>query len=225
MGDQDMKTGPNPTSEPMPPGALARRDEDMAPKAFGALLLSAGLGASVLGARAVSQAVRFAARGPAQAVATVCRVPILRARLRAFESVWVRERTQLLGVAGQQADQAVPWLAAQVLERLNLTQVVLERVDLNAVADRLDLDRVLQRMDLVTVARGLIDELDLPDIIRDSSGTMAVETLDELRVQSVRADLWLAGLMDRLLRRSLRSPEPLVVQPSDSPRDEGRVRR
>jgi hypothetical protein len=205
-------------------GVLARRDEDMAPVALGSLLLNAGLGASIVGARAVSQAVRLAVGGPARALATVSKVPVLRSRLRALERVWVRERTQLLGVAGQRADQAIPWLAVQVLERLDLTQVVLERVDLNAVADHLDLDRVLDRLDLATVARELIDELDLPDIIRDSSGTMAVETLDELRVQSAKADVWLAGLMDRLLRRSLRSPEPLVVQPSDTPRDGEHVR-
>jgi hypothetical protein len=205
-------------------GVLARRDEDMAPEALGSLLLNAGLGASIVGARVVSQAVRLAVSGPARAVATVSKVPVLRSRLRAWESVWVRERTQLLGVAGQRADQAIPWLAVQVLERLDLTQVVLERVDLNAVADRLDLDRVLDRLDLVTVARELIEELDLPDIIRDSSGTMAVETLDELRVQSAKADVWLAGLMDRLLRRRLRSPEPLVVQPSDTPQGRERVR-
>jgi hypothetical protein len=206
-------------------GVLARRDEDTAPEVLGSLLLNAGLGASIVGARAVTQAVRLTVSGPARAVAAVSKVAILRSRLMALESVWVRERTQLLRAVGQGADQAIPWLAVQVLERLDLTQVVLERVDLNAVADRLDLDRVLDRLDLITVARELIDELDLPDIIRDSSGTMAVETLDELRVQSAKADVWLAGLMDRLLRRSLRSPEPLAVQPSDTPRDKERVRR
>jgi hypothetical protein len=210
---------------PMQSGALARRDDDMAPRALGSLLLSAGLGASIVGSRAVSQAARLVVGGPVRAVATVSEFAIVRSRLRRLEAVWLTERTRLMGVAGQRADQAIPWLAVQVLERLDLTQVVLERVDLNAVADRLDVDRVLERLDLVTVARELIEELDLPDIIRDSSGTMAVETLDELRVQSAKADVWLAGLVDRLLRRGLRSPEPLVVQPSDTPRDKERVRR
>ncbi len=90
-------------------------------------------------------------------------------------------------------------------------EAVLARVDLNAVADRLDVDRVAERLDLEAVvarldlaslAQEVIDEIDLPEIIRDSSGAMASETVQEVRVLGIGADRFVARMVDRILRRT-----------------------
>ena len=67
-------------------------------------------------------------------------------------------------------------------------------------------------VDLVAIAEGVIDELDLTSIIRESTETMATETVGGVRAQSVRADLLVAHVLDRaLFRRNRAEAEP----PSD----------
>src|SRR5207344_3337631 len=97
-----------------------------------------------------------------------------------------------------------------LVDRLPI-EAVLDRVDLDAVADRLDVDRVAERLDLEAVvarldlaalAQDVIDEIDLPEIIRDSSGAMASETVQEVRVLGIGADRLVARLVDRVLRRT-----------------------
>ena len=97
----------------------------------------------------------------------------------------------------------------RLVERLPI-EAVLARVDLNAVADQLDVNRVAERLDLEAVvaridlaslAQEVIDEIDLPEIIRDSSGAMASETVQEVRVLSIGADRFVARVVDRILRR------------------------
>jgi hypothetical protein len=80
-------------------------------------------------------------------------------------------------------------------------EAVVERADLNAVASRIDIDAVIDRIDLVGIARYLMDELELPEIIRESTGALAVESMEQLRVQGIRADRFVAHVFDRIVRR------------------------
>lgn len=106
----------------------------------------------------------------------------------------------------------------RLLERIDLNGIV-DRVDLDravarvdldmvaagldvdAVAARLDLDAVVDRMDLVRIAQEVLDALDLPQIIRDSTGSMTAETIDGIRYQSMKADRILSRLVDSVVRR------------------------
>lgn len=87
-----------------------------------------------------------------------------------------------------------------LVDRLPI-EAVLDRVDLNAVAERLDLEAIVARLDLAALAQEVIDEIDLPEIIRDSSGAMASETVQEVRVLGIGGDRIVARLVDRVLRR------------------------
>ena len=62
-------------------------------------------------------------------------------------------------------------------------------------------------MPIVGIAEYVIDEIDLPQIIRDSTSGVAGEALDSVRRQGVGADLLLAGLVDRIVRRRSRDLE------------------
>jgi hypothetical protein len=159
---------------------------------------------------------------------------------------WRDERLQSQRAAEAFADALVPHVIDAVIDRLDLTQLVLERVDLDRVADavaidrlldrvdldavigrvdvgliiervdpmtivdrldvdsvaaRIDVEKIIDRLDLVVIARGVIDELDLPEIIRGSTETMAAETRDGVRVQGLRADRFVSRLVDRALLR------------------------
>jgi hypothetical protein len=66
----------------------------------------------------------------------------------------------------------------------------------------------------------VIDELDLTEIARASTGTMATETVDSLRVQGMSADRAVSRLVDRLLRREAERVEAARAPADDRPDDQ-----
>ena len=120
-------------------------------------------------------------------------------------------------VAGVDLDAAAVRLDLDaIVHRLDLTGIVRERVDLDylvgtvdldaaaahldvdAVARRLDLDAVIDRIDLAGLAQEVIAEVDLPEIIRESTGSVASDTVRGVRMQSISADDALGRAVDRL---------------------------
>jgi hypothetical protein len=102
-----------------------------------------------------------------------------------------------------------------VLDRFDLTAIVRERVDLDAivasvdidaVASRLDVEAVIDRLDLAGLAEQVIEEVNLPEIIRDSTGSMASEAVRGVRMQSIEADEAVGRMLDRVFRRRRTSP-------------------
>jgi hypothetical protein len=92
------------------------------------------------------------------------------------------------------------------LERLDLTAVLLEHMDMAGLVEgllgRLDITRlVLDNVDIVALADAVIEGVDLPRIVRESSGSIATETVDSIRLQGIDADRAVARLVDRLLLR------------------------
>jgi hypothetical protein len=96
-------------------------------------------------------------------------------------------------------------LVEQVLAELELTPVVesvVRRMDLEEIVgtalDQLDLTQlVLERVDLVKI----VDGVDLTEIIRDSTESMALETVHDVRLQGIEADRAVSRLVARVLRR------------------------
>jgi hypothetical protein len=104
-----------------------------------------------------------------------------------------------------------------IIDRIDVDAIA-ARIDLDAIASRLDLDAIvasvdidaiLARVDLPGLTEQVIDEVDLGEIIRESSSTMASETVDALRVQGMRVD----GLVSRVVDRILLREEPRQTGP------------
>ena len=99
-----------------------------------------------------------------------------------------------------------------IAKRIDLDAIV-RRIDLDAIVARVDIEAVLARVDLPGLTEQVIDEVDLGEIIRESSSTMASETVDALRVQGMRVDGLVSRVVDRvLLRQSQRQTGPLPEQ-------------
>jgi hypothetical protein len=193
--------------------------------------------AEALGAR-LSPPLRVVAR-PAAAVA---RGPLLAVWRRLDLDGWaargLAEQRRNRLAAAVTARALVAAIAAAVLEEVDLDGIVdrldldavVARVDLDAIVDRLDLDRIAGRIDLDAIAARIdvdavvarvdlaglteqvMDEVDLGEVIRESSGTMATETVDALRVQGMRADRVLSRVVDRILqRRDERRDDPVAA--------------
>ena len=89
---------------------------------------------------------------------------------------------------------------ARVIDRVDLDEIV-GRVDVDRIAARLDLDPVIARADIAGIARYVIAEIDLPEVIRMSTGSLTTEMVRGVRDQGVDADRAVERVVDRLLLR------------------------
>jgi hypothetical protein len=224
------ETIPPPTGEDVEEG---RATQDVASETA-AMIAGAGLGLAVEACRAVTRGIAALDRAirPMSLVANIPLVDRAAQRLERSASglndTWRDDRTESMAIAEAFADALVPDLVEAMVAHLDLTELVLERVDIDevvarvdldavvdridpaaivdrldidAVAARLDVEKVVERLDLVAIAEGVIEELDLAAIIRESTETMATEAVGGVRVQSVRADRLVARALDRALFR------------------------
>jgi len=105
-----------------------------------------------------------------------------------------------------------------IVQRVDIDGVA-ERIDLDAVAERLDVERVVARLDLAKLSLEVIDRIDLPEIIRSSTGTVANEGVRVIRMQTFGADRAITGIVNRVLGRR----PPALPEASSEP--EGSLER
>jgi hypothetical protein len=161
---------------------------------YGALL--------ALGARAVKMGLRAAGKGAGLAggmAARAARSSPLQSRIHRLSEEWDEDQRVLL----ETFDRTITNVIEIVLDRIDLTQLVIERVDVDKIIEkRVNIDTVIERADVIGVARDVVQQLDLPEIIRESSSTMGMETMEGLRVRGMDADRSLSRLVDKILNRS-----------------------
>ena len=219
-------------------------------------LLDAAIGAAAITAETATRAGGAVTQvlGPvARVVAHPPLVPDRFAPGRVWQSVLERGRLER-ALSAEQLDAAVnvaaptlvPAVLNEVLDQIDLTELVVNRVDLNRVVTsaldsldlteivltRVDLERivntalesldlteiVLTRVDLVRIAEEVIEAIDLPEIIRESSGGVATEAVRGVRMQSIEVDEAVQGFVDRMLRRRHeRDSEAVKINDEDRP--------
>jgi hypothetical protein len=87
------------------------------------------------------------------------------------------------------------------LDQIDLTALVRERVDIDELVATVDLDSVIDRIPIVEIAEYVIEQTDLPAIIRQSTGGMANDAVDAVRLRSYATDITVARIVDRVLPR------------------------
>jgi hypothetical protein len=105
----------------------------------------------------------------------------------------------------------------ELADRIDIGRLI-ARIDVDAIVATVDLDAVVDRIDVLGIAEYLINEIDLPEIIRDSTGTMASQVVRGARMQSIDADEAVSRLVDRVLRRQPSSGLPSLGPPDTSRR-------
>jgi hypothetical protein len=80
-------------------------------------------------------------------------------------------------------------------------EAILARVDVDTLVQRVDLNALLARVDLAGIVTTVLENVELGDLIADSTTNIATSARDTARVQAIRVDGGLAGLVDRVLRR------------------------
>jgi hypothetical protein len=175
---------------------LADDDRDAAsPEILYGALLALGAGAVKMGLRAAGKGAGLAGGMAGRAA----RSSPLQPRIHRLNERWDEDRRVLL----ETLDRTIAYVVENLLDRIDLTQLVIERVDVDKIIERrVDIDGVIERVDVTGVARDVLQQLDLPEIIRESSSTMGTETVESLRVRGMDADRSLSRLVDRILNRS-----------------------
>jgi hypothetical protein len=140
----------------------------------------------VAGATAASR--RLVALGKPVAEALVLSPPLVPERYqprRVVELLALRgsqERLELTRELGAMLDRTVPAVVDEVLRRV-------------------DLDAVIARLDLAKLAEEVIASVDLPEIIRESTGAVSSEAVREVRMRGISGDEAIGRAMERLRPR------------------------
>jgi len=90
----------------------------------------------------------------------------------------------------------------QTLAEMDLTKLVRDQVDMDALVRTINIDAIVDRIDLIGLANSVIDGVDLPKIIRDSTVSVTTGAIGNVRATGERADAMVSGIVNRVLGRS-----------------------
>jgi hypothetical protein len=156
----------------------------------------------------VAGAGAVAVSGLARCYRTAARLPVLGDPFDRGVDALARRGDQVIAAGFEPArimlTSVVVQIVEQVLDQLDLTALVRDRVDINAIAREVDIDAIIARIDLIGLADIVIDGVDLPTIIRQSTNSVTAEVMTDVRTQGERADDLVSGIVDRMLGRPAR---------------------
>jgi hypothetical protein len=230
---RDITQPPEPVEE--------EEGSDDAPRPTGASPVALATGAAVGLTMQVSEAAVRAATSFAETAgpllswvtssATVRRgTSDVEARAEALNDRWTQERPASEEAASSFVARILPEITSAVLDKLDLTQIaidhldidrILDTVDLDAVIERVDLNAAIHRVDLAGIATEVIGEIDLPELIRESTGAVTSETVRVVRMRSAEADLFMGRIIDRLLMRRSTDDDGSAVSDNSSEESAG----
>jgi len=105
-------------------------------------------------------------------------------------------------------------IVIKALDEIDLTEIVVHRVDVNRIVEQADIDSVIDRVPMLQIADYIIEEIDLPQIIRESTGGVALDAFTTTRVSAIRTDEILSKVVDAVLlrrrQRDLDAPAEVV---------------
>jgi hypothetical protein len=181
----------------------ARTTSEVSLPAAATAVADAALGVGWWATKVTAGAVSIGARVARPVVSLALDPPLVPARLapgRLVRRVSVTVHDERVEAVQSFTAFSGPVTVGMVLDRVDVTGIadeLLSRVDLNAL--------LLRHVDVAALAQAVIDGVDLPQIVRQASGSLTSETVESIRVQGIDADRAVARLVDRLLLR--RHPE------------------
>jgi hypothetical protein len=146
-----------------------------------------------------------AANGVVLAYRVCERLPVVGGLLRRTRAELSARGEHVIAIGIDPATALVAEVAARIvpliLDEIDLTALVKERVDVDAIAADIDIDAIVARIDLVGLANEVIYGVDLPAIIRESTSSVTSDVMTDVRSQGERADDFVSGFVDRVLGR------------------------
>lgn len=184
------------------------------------------LRAAVAGVGAAAGAVQRAARhlptlGPRRGTTPG---EAVRSYLTYYHRRGIQEADRARRSAAEMARRVIPAVAMAavrgLIDNIDIDQV-LQGIDIGRLADRIDLEVIFDRMDVPHLTREVLEDIDLPGIVRESSTTITGEAVEVVRLQGMNADRALGHLVDRVLaRKSERRLQGAVTETPTTEADE-----
>jgi hypothetical protein len=176
----------------------------------------------------------------ASAAGTAADRPEVRELLVHWQRSWETQRERSDPAVSDALRQGIRRAADAVMDQLDVTELVVEHVDIQRIAEqvdvdalvdhldmdrlaarididslvaRLDVEAVLDRLDLGAIAADVIEQLDLPQLIREATADTTSESMRSVRLRGVGADQAVRRAVDRVLARTPDDPEPAGGRP------------
>jgi hypothetical protein len=198
-----------------------------APSRGAALWATAAFGLAIeLERRIVHAAESFVATG-STAVRGASRLPVVRAPADRFEAWLVRWSTEAQVQQRQNRADAelvvrrvVRDVTDAVMAHIDFGRIV-EQIPMDEIVDRIDIEAIIAKIDIGALVNGVVKEVDLAGIIRESTEGVTAEAVDAVRSQTVKTDVFVAKVVDRILLRrgprDLSLAEPATDAPGPTP--------
>jgi hypothetical protein len=110
-------------------------------------------------------------------------------RLRELAETGFRQRQRAVAELVRLFRQMVPVVVTEILDQL----------DIDSIAARVDIEAIVSRLDLVGLAQYVVAEIDLSEIIRESTGSVASEAVRDVRIRTIEADQVVSRWVGRTL--------------------------
>lgn len=107
----------------------------------------------------------------------------------------------------------------RVLERIDLTGLILENVSVSRLVDAVDPDEVVSRVDLSPIVDRVLQEVDLSAVLRSSSDSIVTDAVRGVRLQAAAADGFVERVVGHVVpgRRRRRARAAAVPAAATSP--------
>jgi hypothetical protein len=145
----------------------------------------------------------------------VSQLPLVKGPSSRFEAWLVRWNAYARTQQGQnraEADRVLRRVVRQVtdavLQHVDFVHIV-EQIPLDEIVDKIDLEAIISNVDVAALVNDLVTEIDLGGIIRESTEGVTAEAVDVVRSQTVKTDLFVSKVVDRVLFR--KTPRDLTV--------------
>jgi hypothetical protein len=104
-------------------------------------------------------------------------------------------------VANSVLDTVIPVAVNAIVSRVDINGIVREHVNVNEIVSQADINPILDRVPMTEIADYVIEEIDLPSLVRESTGGVADGILNTVRFQAVETDNFISGIVDRVFFR------------------------
>ncbi|HEY6678114.1 MAG TPA: hypothetical protein VI411_04350 [Actinomycetota bacterium] len=185
-----------PDDEPQPD------DGESWPRPLAPILAGAALGVAIESARVGTRAASAFGRNLRPWISFAKSPTFVRERLRRvrdrvneLDDRWRKEQQEDESIGQSFVGAVVPQIVNATLDQLDLTELVLSRVDLERVVDAVDLERAVSRVDVEAIVSGIdldaiVARVDIEAIVRRVDlAAIAREVIDQLDLASIATDV------------------------------------
>ena len=134
-----------------------------------ATMAGAGLGAAITAAEAAASAAKSAAEAVGPLMSWVTNPAALQGAsetaagaARLLDGQWKATQAETAQAATAFLTVLIPEITTAILDQVDLTQIVKERVDINAIVEDVDMDRIVDRLDIAAI----VDRVDVNAVVQ-----------------------------------------------------------